>query len=363
MARRIAFYRIKRGDDLGDPEHWNKRYEDIDLRIASIEAALKQIDGATDELVTRGLQLVRDQVQEAVANVLTVIASAEGRFDTQIAIVQGAIEGLDSAIDAAEQAVDQIEQLIKSIVEEENIPAAGIILDPIVGLVAGNVQAALAEHQDSLASLALALSEHGHGIGSISGLSDALASKADSEHGHAIGDVSGLGDALADKASTASVAGKADSAITVTGEGLASGGGSLTDNRIITVPRATAAQFRGKTDDAVALTPKQVFDAAAPVTLTDAGTIAVNMANGLNFEVTINGNRTLGNPTNVVPGTCGTIYIAKTAASLTLAFASNWKFPGGTAPSLSTASGTVDALHWYARTASFIEAALAKDVK
>lgn len=355
MARRIAFYRIKRGDDLGDPEHWNKRYEDIDLRIASIEAALKQIDGATDELVTRGLQLVRDQVQEAVANVLTVIASAEGRFDAQIAIVQGAIEGLDGAIDAAEQAVGQIEQLITSIVDEGNIPAAGIILDPIVGLVAGNVQAALAEHQDSLASLALALSEHGHGMGSISGLSDALADKADKVHGHAIGDVAGL---------QAGLDGKADSAISVTCEGIASGGGDLTESRVISVPKATAEQFRAKTDDASALTAKEVFDAAAPVTLSDAGTIAVNMANGLNFEVTINGNRTLGNPTNVTPGTCGTIYIAKTAASRTLAFASNWKFPdGGTAPSLTAVADAVDALHWYARTETFIEAVLAKDVR
>jgi hypothetical protein len=40
----------------------------------------------------------------------------------------------------------------------------------------------------------------------------------------------------------------------------------------------------------------------APVTLTDATTVATNAALGNHFRVTLGGNRTLGNPTNAVDG-------------------------------------------------------------
>lgn len=59
---RIDFYKIKRGDNLGDPETWNKRFEDIDLRIAGAEARLLSVDEARDALVERGLTEIREQI-------------------------------------------------------------------------------------------------------------------------------------------------------------------------------------------------------------------------------------------------------------------------------------------------------------
>ncbi len=45
--------------------------------------------------------------------------------------------------------------------------------------------------------------------------------------------------------------------------------------------------------------------------LTDASTIAVDMSVGNNFSVTLGGNRTLGNPTNLTAGQSGVIFITQ----------------------------------------------------
>jgi hypothetical protein len=95
--------------------------------------------------------------------------------------------------------------------------------------------------------------------------------------------------------------------------------------------------------------------ASAIVALTDAATIAVDMSTSNNFSVTLAGNRTLGNPTNLTPGQSGIIYVTQDATgSRTLAYSSYWKFPGGTAPTLTTAANSVDALVYTVRTSTSI---------
>ena len=60
-------------------------------------------------------------------------------------------------------------------------------------------------------------------------------------------------------------------------------------------------------------------------TLTDAATIAVDAGKGPKYEVTIAGNRTLGNPTNLVAGQQLAIVVKQDAVgSRTLAFDTNW---------------------------------------
>lgn len=100
------------------------------------------------------------------------------------------------------------------------------------------------------------------------------------------------------------------------------------------------------------------------VALTDAVTVAMNMDDGNNYAVTLAGNRTLGNPTNQVGGQGGSIFITQDATgSRTLAYANNWKFPGGTAPTLSTAANAVDRLDYVVRSNGVIHATLSKDIK
>lgn len=81
------------------------------------------------------------------------------------------------------------------------------------------------------------------------------------------------------------------------------------------------------------------------VTLTDATTIAVDMTTGINFTVTLGGNRTLGAPSNTQAGRSGCIKIVQDGTGTrTLAYNAVYKFPGGVAPVLSTAPGAIDQL-------------------
>jgi hypothetical protein len=100
------------------------------------------------------------------------------------------------------------------------------------------------------------------------------------------------------------------------------------------------------------------------VALTDGATITPDFALGNNFSVTLGGNRTLANPTNLTAGQSGVIVITQDGTgSRTLAYGSNWKFPGGTAPTLTTTAAAVDVLAYYVESASRITARLVADVK
>lgn len=98
--------------------------------------------------------------------------------------------------------------------------------------------------------------------------------------------------------------------------------------------------------------------------LTDGATITPNMNNANNFSVTLGGNRTLANPTNITAGQSGVIVVTQDGTgSRTLAFGSYWKFPGGTAPTLTTAANSVDVIAYYVESATRITARLIADVK
>lgn len=102
----------------------------------------------------------------------------------------------------------------------------------------------------------------------------------------------------------------------------------------------------------------------AVVALTDGATITPNFAAGNNFSVTLAGNRTLANPTNQTAGQSGVIVVTQDGTGgRTLAFGGNWKFPGGTAPTLTTAANAVDVIAYYVESASRITARVVGDVK
>ena len=122
----------------------------------------------------------------------------------------------------------------------------------------------------------------------------------------------------------------------------------------LTAKEATAAQFRSNTADRI-LTTDQVWSGAGLVTLADAGTIAVDMSSGFNFQVTLAGNRTLGNPTNVKAGQSGLIIVNQDATgNRTLAYGANWEFEDSAAPTLTTTANAKDVLTYFAQSSSSI---------
>jgi hypothetical protein len=101
----------------------------------------------------------------------------------------------------------------------------------------------------------------------------------------------------------------------------------------------------------------------AVTALTDGSTITPNFANSNNFSVTLGGNRTLANPSNIVAGQSGIIVITQdSTGSRTLAYGSYWKFAGGTAPTLTTTANAVDVLAYYTNSTTTITAVLLNNV-
>jgi len=97
-------------------------------------------------------------------------------------------------------------------------------------------------------------------------------------------------------------------------------------------------------------------------TLTDGATITPDMDDSNNFTVTLEGNRTLANPTNLTAGQSGSIFIVQDGTgSRTLAWGSYWDFAGGTAPTLTTTASAVDRVDYVVRTSTSIHAVFTAD--
>jgi hypothetical protein len=107
-----------------------------------------------------------------------------------------------------------------------------------------------------------------------------------------------------------------------------------------------------KTDTAQTYTAAQRGEITA---LTDGATITPDFADSNNFSVTLGGNRTLANPSNLTAGQTGSIFISQDGTgSRTLAYGSYYDFIGGTAPTLSTAANAVDRIDYVVRTTGSI---------
>ena len=142
--------------------------------------------------------------------------------------------------------------------------------------------------------------------------------------------------------------------------GVYGSGGVVTALSPIGLAEASAAQIRGGTAANQFVSPLRLFEAAAPVVLTDAATITIDSNAGINFNLTLGGNRTLANPVNMKPGQSGRIRVKQDATgSRSLAFGTNWLFAGGDPP-LSSAAGSIDAIAYFANSASEIEATIVK---
>ena len=89
--------------------------------------------------------------------------------------------------------------------------------------------------------------------------------------------------------------------------------------------------------------------------LTDGATITPDFLTNSTFTVTLGGNRTMANPTNLIPGQTGSIFIVQDGTgSRTLAWGSYWNFIRGAAPTLTATAGAVDRVDYVVRTTGSI---------
>lgn len=104
---------------------------------------------------------------------------------------------------------------------------------------------------------------------------------------------------------------------------------------------ATTANVREATDGNRAMVSEHLKSANAFVPLADASTIAFDWTAGINFDVTLTANRTLGNPTGSIPGQTRSIVLkGNSGTDRTLSFGSNY---GGVPPTLADITST----KWY----------------
>lgn len=86
------------------------------------------------------------------------------------------------------------------------------------------------------------------------------------------------------------------------------------------------------------------------ITLTDASTLTLNLAQTQNFTVTLGGSRTVANATNIQTGQSGMLVVRQDGTGgRTLTFGTGWRFPGNTAPTLTTTASAVDVIVFTAR--------------
>jgi hypothetical protein len=127
-----------------------------------------------------------------------------------------------------------------------------------------------------------------------------------------------------------------------------------TADRTVTLPDATGT--------VALLSLAQSYTAqqrGAITALTDGATITPDFAVANNFSVTLGGNRTLANPTNLTAGASGCIWITQDGTgSRVLSYGSQWDFTGGTAPTLTTTAAAVDCLAYSVQSSSKITATL-----
>ncbi len=92
-------------------------------------------------------------------------------------------------------------------------------------------------------------------------------------------------------------------------------------------------------------------------TLTSGSLVAIDFSDSNNFELTCAESLTLSNPSNIVAGQSGSIRIEQDGTGgWTVSFASAWKFPEGTAPTLSTTASAIDRIDYVSLDGVTVEA-------
>lgn len=137
--------------------------------------------------------------------------------------------------------------------------------------------------------------------------------------------------------------------------------GSSSGSATLNAPAAASTYtytMPAATTDIAGLAVAQSFtkgQRGAIVTLTDGATVTPDMADGNNFSLTLGGNRTLANPSNLTAGQSGSIFLVQDGTgSRTLAYGSYYDFSGGTAPTLTTTANAVDRIDYVVRSTTSI---------
>ena len=133
--------------------------------------------------------------------------------------------------------------------------------------------------------------------------------------------------------------------------------GTVKIDSIISSTQTLTVDSLAKTDTAQTYTAAQ---RGTITTLTPGSTVTPDFAASNNFTLTLGQNTTIANPTNLVAGQSGSIFLVQGSSAYTGSWGSYWDFASGTAPVLSGAS-KVDRVDYIVRSTTSIHAVFTAD--
>lgn len=154
----------------------------------------------------------------------------------------------------------------------------------------------------------------------------------------------------------------------VSGDATLSAGGALTVTKSNGTAFGTAAFDNTGTSGATIplLNASNTFSAGQAIAPTNdgtqsaGGTLTMDLSASNNHTATFGaGNLTIANPSNIKAGECGFVALTQdSVGTRTASWGTDWHWPGGNAPALSSAASATDVVQYCATTSSFLAASL-----
>lgn len=340
MAARFHLYRMtdRGAGQQGTPlnsEELNRRWQDLDSRLNSLESSSLATVALVNTALSNGLRALSDAMALITGGAVPV-----GGVDGQVLAWQGLvylwrdlvaadITDLQALLDAKVSAADPV---LTGVVDAD---AATSVLVPTP--TAGDSSTRAANTSWVLARMAELI---GAATPSTLNTLEEIADALGDDPNFSATVLALIAQATLTSRGTVELATDAE---TITGTDTVRG---LTPSNL-SARIASTAHYLANTAGRL-LSTDQVNASGGNYALTDAATIAVDMSLGVNFSVTLNGDRTLGNPTNAIPGRSGRFKLTQGASGgpHTLAYGNNYVAAGHTFPVLSTAANAVDYVYY-----------------
>lgn len=360
MVARFESYRVKRRDNLADPDFWNGRFRDLDNRLTARELDSTRIDLVVDALEAVALQRLNDTFTP-------LIVEAQARLNNLGASFSA--ESLDTvAISTGEKTFILTDETAEMYVYTDyiNIRATSAPDNSMLARVISFDRAEKALTVDVV---------HTEGSGTYGGwllrvgapIDLTHADRTDNPHQTTAAQVGAYTIAEAEAVIAAAIAAipgvdlssrlardqnLADltdvaAARTALGLKLLATQDTVGWSQLASNIFATAANFRAKAANKI-LTAEAAWDAATPVDLGAAlaGTVTLDGSAGINFAGTLGGNITLAF-TNMKNGQSGGFYWNQgSGAGRTVSFSGAWYPIDGRWPTFVTTAGNWNYISW-----------------
>lgn len=382
MPQRFEAYRVQRNANLADPNFWNNRFKDLDLRLAALELLSTALDAAVATLTAVALQRLNDTFTPLIVDAQTRLNQLGATFsaesittltigtgqkslilteETSANYVYTDYVTLRAASDGTKSMLGQVLSFTRAtrtlLVNVVSVIGAGTFSDWLIRIgtppEAGHADrtdnphmttaAQVGSYTTAQANAAIAaaiaaipgvdLSNQLAKASNLSDLPDKNASRANLGLGTlALENSVGTGSFAPNvRATQPQAEAGADSLVLMTPLRVAQ------ELAVLLGTAASAADFRAATANKV-ITAAAAWSGAARVSLGNlTGNVTLDLNTGINFSGTLTGNVTIQLPNNIKAGQAGSLVLTQDGTgSRTITFAAAWLPLGGVAPLFDT---------------------------